>query len=82
MAQSNFEFDLLDLMMPHMDGWQVCNENRQSEDIQIIMLTARGEEQDRLIGLMMGAYDYLIKSFSPRSVPRRSVSLVKLGITP
>lgn len=68
---------VLDLMMPHKDGWQVCNEIRQTEDIPIIMLTARGEEQDRLMGLTMGADDYLTKPFSPRELVLRVRAILR-----
>src|SRR5690242_3214590 len=52
---------VLDLMMPLMDGWQVCETVRQTSDVPVIMLTARGEEPDRLLGLTMGADDYMTK---------------------
>ncbi|THF72796.1 response regulator transcription factor [Cohnella fermenti] len=68
---------VLDLMMPHKDGWQVCKEIRQTEDIPIIMLTARGEEQDRLMGLTWGADDYLTKPFSPRELVLRVRAILR-----
>lgn len=68
---------VLDLMMPHKNGWEVCNEIRQSEDVPIIMLTARGEEQDRLMGLTMGADDYLTKPFSPRELVLRVQAILR-----
>jgi DNA-binding response OmpR family regulator len=68
---------VLDLMMPHKNGWEVCNEIRQSEDIPIVMLTARGEEQDRLMGLTMGADDYLTKPFSPRELVLRVKAILR-----
>ena len=52
---------LLDVMMPVMDGWAVCKEIRQSSDVPIIMLTAKGETADRVSGLEMGADDYIVK---------------------
>ncbi|OBR65230.1 DNA-binding response regulator [Paenibacillus oryzae] len=68
---------VLDLMMPYKNGWEVCNEIRQSEDIPIVMLTARGEEQDRLMGLTMGADDYLTKPFSPRELVLRVKAILR-----
>lgn len=68
---------VLDLMMPHKDGWQVCQEIRQTEDTPIIMLTARGEEQDRLMGLTLGADDYLTKPFSPRELVLRVRAILR-----
>jgi two-component system response regulator VicR len=68
---------VLDLMMPHKDGWQVCKEIRQTEDTPIIMLTARGEEQDRLMGLTLGADDYLTKPFSPRELVLRVRAILR-----
>ncbi|MFB9275817.1 response regulator transcription factor [Cohnella cellulosilytica] len=68
---------VLDLMMPRKDGWQVAKEIRQTEDTPIIMLTARGEEQDRLMGLTLGADDYLTKPFSPRELVLRVRAILR-----
>lgn len=68
---------VLDLMMPGKSGWEVCSEIRQTEDIPIVMLTARGEEQDRLMGLTMGADDYLTKPFSPRELVLRVQAILR-----
>src|SRR5262245_10254265 len=62
---------ILDLMLPDMDGLDVCRAIRQRSDVFIIMLTARVEEMDRLIGLEIGADDYITKPFSPREVVAR-----------
>jgi DNA-binding response OmpR family regulator len=62
---------LLDVMLPGMDGIDVCRALRQSSDIPIIMLTARVEETDRVLGLELGADDYVTKPFSPREVVAR-----------
>ena len=59
-------FVILDLMLPRLDGWEVCRRLRQSSDVPILMLTARGEEIDRVSGLTLGADDYVVKPFSPR----------------
>jgi two-component system alkaline phosphatase synthesis response regulator PhoP len=62
---------VLDLMLPGMDGLDVCRRLRQESDVPIIMLTARVEETDRLIGLELGADDYISKPFSPRELVAR-----------
>ncbi len=62
---------VLDLMLPGMDGLQVCRLVRQESDMPIIMLTARVEEEDRLTGLDLGADDYITKPFSPRELAAR-----------
>jgi DNA-binding response OmpR family regulator len=62
---------ILDLMLPHVDGWEVCRQMRQSSAVPIIMLTARSEETDRVVGLELGADDYVTKPFSPREVLAR-----------
>ena len=56
---------VLDLMMPRMSGIDVCRTIRQTSSIPIIMLTAKGEEIDRILGLELGADDYIVKPFSP-----------------
>ena len=62
---------VLDLMLPEMDGLDVCRAVRRESDVPIIMLTARVEETDRLIGLELGADDYITKPFSPRELVAR-----------
>ena len=62
---------VLDLMLPGMDGFEVCRAIRRSSDVPIIMLTARDEEVDRLVGLELGADDYIVRPFSPREVVAR-----------
>lgn len=62
---------VLDLMLPEMDGLDVCRNLRRESDVPIIMLTARAEEVDRLIGLELGADDYITKPFSPRELVAR-----------
>ncbi|HXF61036.1 MAG TPA: response regulator transcription factor [Caldilineaceae bacterium] len=62
---------ILDLMLPHVDGWEICRQIRQSSSVPIIMLTARSEETDRIVGLELGADDYVTKPFSPREVVAR-----------
>jgi DNA-binding response OmpR family regulator len=62
---------ILDLHLPHVDGWEICRQIRRDADTPIIMLTARSEESDKLIGLELGADDYVTKPFSPREVTAR-----------
>lgn len=66
-----FNLIILDIMMPGMDGWAVCRQIRAKSMVPIIMLTAREEEIDRILGLEMGADDYVIKPFSPRELLAR-----------
>ena len=62
---------LLDIMLPKLDGWQVCREIRKFSDKPIIMLTAKGEVFDRVLGLELGADDYIAKPFRPRELVSR-----------
>jgi two-component system alkaline phosphatase synthesis response regulator PhoP len=62
---------VLDLMLPEMDGWEVCRRVRGESDVPIIMLTARGDDVDKIVGLEMGADDYLTKPFNPRELVAR-----------
>lgn len=68
---------LLDIMMPQLDGWQVCREIRKKSQCPIIMLTAKGEEFDKLLGLELGADDYITKPFSPREVLARVKAVLR-----
>jgi DNA-binding response OmpR family regulator len=68
---------VLDLMLPEMDGWDVCRALRKESDVPIIMLTARVEESDKLIGLELGADDYVTKPFSPRELVARVRSVLR-----
>ncbi|HWR07907.1 response regulator transcription factor [Sporomusa sp.] len=68
---------VLDLMMPGIDGWEVCRRLRKDNDIPIIMLTARDEESDRLVGLEIGADDYVIKPFSSKEVVARAKAILR-----
>lgn len=71
LAAGAFDAVLLDLMMPGMDGVEVCRRIRAASRIPIIMLTAKGDETDRVVGLEMGADDYVPKPFSPRELLAR-----------
>jgi len=76
---TNHGFDLviLDLMLPKVPGEKVCRVIRDQSDIPIIMLTAKGEVEDRIIGLELGADDYLVKPFSPRELVARVRALLR-----
>jgi len=73
---------VLDLMLPGIDGIEVCRQLRTFTDAYVIMLTARTEEVDMLIGLSVGADDYMTKPFSPRELTARIRSLVRRPRTP
>lgn len=62
---------VLDLMLPGVDGWEVCRRVRQESDVPIIMLTARDDDVDKIVGLELGADDYLTKPFNPRELVAR-----------
>ncbi|HHU07100.1 MAG TPA: response regulator transcription factor [Clostridiaceae bacterium] len=68
---------ILDLMMPKMSGTDVCREIRKTSNVPVIMLTARGEEIDRVLGLELGADDYIVKPFSPREVIARIKAVLR-----
>lgn len=68
---ANPDLLLLDVMMPKMQGWEVCREVRRESTLPILMLTARGEELDRVLGLELGADDYVVKPFSFRELLAR-----------
>lgn len=70
---------ILDIMLPKMDGFEVCKEIRKEYSIPIIMLTARGEVTDRIVGLELGADDYLPKPFEPRELVARIQSVLRRG---
>ena len=59
---------ILDVMMPKMDGWEVCREIRKNSKVPIIMLTARSDERDELLGFDLGVDEYISKPFSPKSL--------------
>mgnify|MGYP000886990736 FL=1 len=76
------DFVILDLNLPGMDGLEICRTIRRKSDVPILMLTARVEETDRLIGLELGADDYVIKPFSPREVVARVKTIFRRTGTP
>ncbi len=72
-----FDVVLLDLMLPGMDGIEICTRLRQESDVPVIMISARGEEADRIMGLELGADDYLPKPYSPRELLARIRATVR-----
>lgn len=75
--KENPDLILLDLMLPGMDGLEICRELRRVSQVPIIMITARGEEIDRVVGLEMGADDYLCKPFSMRELTARVKAVLR-----
>ena len=68
---------LLDIMLPRLDGWQVCREIRKFSDKPIIMLTAKGETFDKVLGLELGADDYVVKPFDAKEVVARVKAVLR-----
>src|ERR671938_734488 len=73
---------ILDLMMPDVDGWEVCRRLRKEGDIPIIMLTARDDDVDKIVGLELGADDYVTKPFNPRELVARIKSILRRAAAP
>ena len=73
----NPDFVLLDIMLPSLDGWQVCREIRKKSNIPIIMLTAKGETFDKVLGLELGADDYVVKPFDTKEVVARIKAVLR-----
>jgi OmpR family response regulator RpaB len=83
LRQGGFDAAILDVMLPEMDGFALCRAIRKESDIPLIMLTARGEVMDRVVGLELGADDYVPKPFEPRElVARVQTVLRRRGATP
>lgn len=76
-ANKDVELLILDVMMPHVDGWEVCREVRLSSNVPIVMLTARSEERDELRGFELGVDEYIAKPFSPKIMVARVNTLLK-----
>jgi DNA-binding response OmpR family regulator len=70
-------FVILDVMLPGIDGWEICRELRKFSDVPILLLTAREEEIDRVLGLSLGADDYVVKPFSPRELVERVKAILR-----
>lgn len=76
---------VLDLMLPDMDGFEVCRQIRKKSDVPVLMLTARREDTDKIVGLELGADDYLTKPFNPRELVARAKAILrryKTGVSP
>ena len=75
--EEDFNLVIMDIMMPNKDGYQACKEIKAQKDIPFIMLSARGEEYDKLIGFDLGIDDYVTKPFSPKELVARVKALIK-----
>lgn len=76
-AEVNPDLILLDIMLPEMDGWQVCREIRKTSSCPIIMLTAKGESFDKILGLELGADDYVVKPFDTKEIVARIKAVLR-----
>jgi DNA-binding response OmpR family regulator len=76
-VSADFQAIILDIMMPGMDGFEVLRKLRQTSDVPVLMLTALGEETDRIVGLKMGADDYVPKTFSTRELLARPRAVIR-----
>jgi DNA-binding response OmpR family regulator len=70
-------FVILDVMLPNLDGWEICRALRKISNVPVLILTAREEEVDRVAGLAMGADDYVVKPFSPRELVERVKAILR-----
>jgi DNA-binding response OmpR family regulator len=77
LAKDSFDALILDVMLPDLDGFEVCRRVRAEHDVPILMLTARGDEMDRIVGLELGADDYLPKPFNPRELLARLRAILR-----
>ena len=75
--EQELAFIVLDLMLPEVDGWEVCRRVRAQSDVPILMLTARDDDIDKIVGLEMGADDYLTKPFNPRELVARVRAILR-----
>ena len=75
--EKDFDIIILDIMMPDLDGFSVCREIRKSSSTPVIMLSARGEEYDKIHGFEVGVDDYVVKPFSPKELMMRVAAIVK-----
>ncbi len=77
LRQGGFDVAILDVMLPEMDGFELCRTIRKESNIPIVMLTARGDVMDRVVGLELGADDYLPKPFEPRELLARIQTILR-----
>ena len=80
--KNRYDLLILDVMMPELDGFSACREIRKTQDVPVIMLSARGEEYDRIHGFELGVDDYMVKPFSPRELMMRVAAVLKRGSRP
>ena len=80
--EGNPDIIILDIMLPHKDGFEILREIRTSFSVPVIMLTARGEDADRIVGLELGADDYLPKPFNPRELLARIRAVLRRSVAP
>ena len=81
LAKNKYDLLLLDVMMPKVNGWTVLRKLRETSNLPVIMLTARGEEYDKLFGFELGADDYMIKPFSPKELLARMKAIIRRSET-
>ncbi len=77
LSRGGFQAVLLDVMLPDLDGFEVCRRIRARSDVPVLMLTARGDDTDRIVGLELGADDYLPKPFNPRELLARLKAILR-----
>lgn len=82
LRRTPFDAVVLDVMLPDLDGFEVCRRVRADSDVPIVMLTARGDEADRIVGLEIGADDYLPKPFNPRELAARLRAVLRRRAAP
>ncbi|MCQ2495343.1 MAG: response regulator transcription factor [Lachnospiraceae bacterium] len=76
-SEKNIDLIILDIMMPKMDGWEVCREIRKQSKVPIIMLTAKSDERDELLGFELGVDEYITKPFSPKILVARVEAILR-----
>ncbi|MCI8600005.1 MAG: response regulator transcription factor [Oscillospiraceae bacterium] len=77
--ENDYDLIIMDVMMPELDGFSACREIRKTKEVPVIMLSARGEEYDRIHGFELGVDDYVVKPFSPRELMMRAAAVLKRG---
>src|SRR5262249_61104902 len=82
LAASPYAAAILEVMLPEMDGFELCRTIRRESDIPIVMLTARGDVMDRIVGLEIGADDYIPKPFEPRELLTRIQTILRRARAP
>lgn len=82
LRQHDYDAVILDIMLPDFDGFEACRRIRQHSDVPVLMLTARGDAEDRIVGLEIGADDYLPKPFNPRELLARLRAILRRRLQP